>query len=297
MTLEALRPLLAYYDTAGAILRVLEFGPQTAAGLTAATGKGRRAVYAALAQLEAAQAVQKTAQGGVQNPALEYALSAKSCTEGVQNPALIPQASAENCTPPVQKTALETPVQKTAQPENTDPDSETGECKKLHTPSLISNSFKEENSLKNLTLNQLEGGVGETFLDDKALEEKPTPPSPPAKSKPKAPKYIPEGDPRVPAWVPTELWGQWCAARREMRKPLTATAVGRQCDDLTTWQGKYGLEAALGSLKNSIRNGWQGLFEPKGAIKPTATHQEREKWTAEDWTKIPDKKPEEKVWA
>lgn len=152
MTLEQLRPLLAHYDTAGAVLRVLEFGSFTAMGLIEATGKGRRAVYAALASLEAAQLVQKTAQEGVQNPALAYQLSAKSCTPPVQNPALTPESGAENCTDnplSVQNPAQGEGVQNPAQPQNAVQDEENDECKKLHSLET------DVNVLKSLSLKSL----------------------------------------------------------------------------------------------------------------------------------------------
>lgn len=67
----------------------------------------------------------------------------------------------------------------------------------------------------------------------------------------------------LPDWIPPELWAEWEQLRREKRKPLTPTARRRQLRDLERWRQKYGVEAALEAIETSIRNDWQGLFEPK----------------------------------
>ncbi len=56
-----------------------------------------------------------------------------------------------------------------------------------------------------------------------------------------------------------EAWGEWMTYRRELRKPLKETTVTRQLKFLA----KQGEELAVLSIHESIRNGWQGLFEPK----------------------------------
>ncbi len=61
-------------------------------------------------------------------------------------------------------------------------------------------------------------------------------------------------DPRFHA-----AWAEWCKDRRKRNKKLTEVAVQKQMDLLSGW----GLEAALMSIDQAIRNGYLGLFSPK----------------------------------
>jgi hypothetical protein len=55
-------------------------------------------------------------------------------------------------------------------------------------------------------------------------------------------------------------WDDWLAYRRERRLPaLKPRSVEAQLAKLAEW----GWAAAVSAIRNSIRNGWQGLFEPK----------------------------------
>jgi hypothetical protein len=67
------------------------------------------------------------------------------------------------------------------------------------------------------------------------------------------------------------LWGQWIDHRAEIRKPLTPTATHKQIETMSGW----GVARAVEAMSLSIRNGWQGIFEPseqkpsgKGKIGP-----------------------------
>lgn len=68
-------------------------------------------------------------------------------------------------------------------------------------------------------------------------------------------------------------WQEWCQFRREIKRPLTPTAVSRQLNflkELTEAQ-------ALASIDQSIRSGWTGLFPPAKSITHSQTvnfHQE-----------------------
>lgn len=55
-------------------------------------------------------------------------------------------------------------------------------------------------------------------------------------------------------------WLDWNAERKARGKPLTERAAKLQLDKLES----FGLAGAIRSIKQSIENGWQGLFEPKG---------------------------------
>ena len=60
----------------------------------------------------------------------------------------------------------------------------------------------------------------------------------------------------LPAGIDTELWANWVQHRIEIKKPLTSRAVSEQL--------KYLAEStdANGILKNSVRQGYQGLYPP-----------------------------------
>ena len=56
-------------------------------------------------------------------------------------------------------------------------------------------------------------------------------------------------------------WAKWRTLRRKGKKPATPWAdfFAAQLE----WLAKLGPTDAVESIENSIRNGWQGLFEPK----------------------------------
>ena len=54
-------------------------------------------------------------------------------------------------------------------------------------------------------------------------------------------------------------WSEWIAHRAEIKKPLKARAIEAQFEVFRKWgEGK-----SIESIRASIRNQWQGLFEPK----------------------------------
>jgi hypothetical protein len=57
-----------------------------------------------------------------------------------------------------------------------------------------------------------------------------------------------------------EVWSGWMRYRCELHKPLTESTIKQQVALLES----FGHDAAIVSIKNSIRNGWQGLFDPRG---------------------------------
>jgi hypothetical protein len=46
--------------------------------------------------------------------------------------------------------------------------------------------------------------------------------------------------------------------RKEMKKTLTDSSVQAQCKEFVLW----GEAKSISSIEQSIKNGWQGLFEP-----------------------------------
>jgi hypothetical protein len=56
-------------------------------------------------------------------------------------------------------------------------------------------------------------------------------------------------------------WQEWLDFRRKVkRKPVSATAAGKQLKELADW----GQAGAIASIQQSIKNDWQGLFPPDG---------------------------------
>jgi len=55
-------------------------------------------------------------------------------------------------------------------------------------------------------------------------------------------------------------WENWCAHRREIRKPLTERGVKIAVKDFAGG----GVKPCVAAINNSIKNGYQGLFAAKG---------------------------------
>jgi hypothetical protein len=76
-----------------------------------------------------------------------------------------------------------------------------------------------------------------------------------------------------PEWAENErfmqVWADWVEHRSEMRRPLTKAAIRMQIRDLKKIAEQYGVEGVIASIEQSIKNGWQGLFEPKQVPQPS----------------------------
>lgn len=70
----------------------------------------------------------------------------------------------------------------------------------------------------------------------------------------------------------TAVWQTWIECRREQKKPMTKRSAEMQLSDMAAW----GVEKAITAMKNSIRNGYQGLFEPSNGFKAKNTPPSRE---------------------
>ena len=65
----------------------------------------------------------------------------------------------------------------------------------------------------------------------------------------------------LPAWLPRELWADWCQHRREIKKPLTQLAAKKSISSLDGYRKKgYPPETVI---DHSIASNYQGLFSPK----------------------------------
>lgn len=72
-----------------------------------------------------------------------------------------------------------------------------------------------------------------------------------------------------PPGVDPRVWDDYLKHRSEKRKGMTPTAYSRLCKSLQKWLDD-GLDINA-SIVNSIRNGWTGVFEPKGKKKTSMT--------------------------
>ena len=54
-------------------------------------------------------------------------------------------------------------------------------------------------------------------------------------------------------------WKSWVVYRKQLKKSLTDSSVQAQCKEFVLW----GEAKSIASIEQSIKQGWQGLFEPK----------------------------------
>lgn len=97
--------------------------------------------------------------------------------------------------------------------------------------------------------------------DEDAPKSKPHPrakPKPNAKAKPKL-WEVPAFD--FPNWWPIEAWSRFVQHRRELKKPITPTALERTVAKLREWNEEGQDPAAV--LDQSVRNQWTGIFPLK----------------------------------
>lgn len=64
----------------------------------------------------------------------------------------------------------------------------------------------------------------------------------------------------------SNAWKRWESHRKEIRKPLTPTTTEQQLKQMAAMTES----AAIAMIENSIRGGYQGLFEAKPAFQPRA---------------------------
>ena len=66
---------------------------------------------------------------------------------------------------------------------------------------------------------------------------------------------------QLPAWIPSETWGDFVAMRRSIRKPMTTAAMRLQVKTLDKLRADGHSPRAV--LEQSIAGSWQGLFPIK----------------------------------
>lgn len=94
---------------------------------------------------------------------------------------------------------------------------------------------------------------------------------------------------QLPDWLSAEIWSSWVAYRRDLKKPIKSQQTVTQAINLLDRCRLNGYTPDE-IINQSIANGWQGLFEPKGA-KPKPRQQVRvaENFSGKDYgqTEIP----------
>ena len=108
---------------------------------------------------------------------------------------------------------------------------------------------------------------------------------------PKSPKpasFDPAGV-DLPEWLSVSVWKSWVDYRRDLKKPIKSQQTVTQAINLLERCKCSGYQPEE-IINQSIANGWQGLFEPKG-IKQPARNQTRvsENFAGKDYgqTEIP----------
>ena len=95
---------------------------------------------------------------------------------------------------------------------------------------------------------------------------------------------------QLPDWLSAEIWSSWVAYRRDLKKPIKSQQTVTQAINLLDRCRLNGYTPAE-IINQSIANGWQGLFEPKGA-RPQRRQESRvtERFADKDYgkTEIPD---------
>ncbi|HEE2503520.1 TPA: replication protein [Klebsiella pneumoniae] len=94
---------------------------------------------------------------------------------------------------------------------------------------------------------------------------------------------------QLPDWLSAEIWSSWVAYRRDLKKPIKSQQTVTHAINLLDRCRLNGYSPDE-IINQSIANGWQGLFEPKGA-KPQPRQQVRvaENFSGKDYgqTEIP----------
>ncbi|SSL02199.1 replication protein [Klebsiella pneumoniae] len=94
---------------------------------------------------------------------------------------------------------------------------------------------------------------------------------------------------QLPDWLSAEIWSSWVAYRRDLKKPIKSQQTVTQAINLLDRCRLNGYSPEE-IINRSIANGWQGLFEPKGAKQPSrAPSRVSENFAGKDYgqTEIP----------
>ncbi|HHR1002872.1 TPA: replication protein [Raoultella planticola] len=101
---------------------------------------------------------------------------------------------------------------------------------------------------------------------------------------PKAGSFDP-ANVQLPGWLSAEVWSSWVTYRRDLKKPIKSQQTVTQAINLLD---RCRINGYLPEeiINQSIANGWQGLFEPKGAkAQPRAQTRVTENFSGKDYGK------------
>lgn len=143
------------------------------------------------------------------------------------------------------------------------------------------NTLEEEDKEKDKERDK-EKEIGSDFDsigDD--LEFEPVPSPPPKPRKKPDPQVEISASLNTPEFV--TAWTEFIAHRKEIKKPMTPMAMKKQMNALES----LGPARAIAAINHSIRNGWQGIFEPDSASPPVKTVQTPESKASDDRFKMP----------
>ncbi|AWC85769.1 replication protein [Enterobacter cloacae complex sp. FDA-CDC-AR_0164] len=74
----------------------------------------------------------------------------------------------------------------------------------------------------------------------------------------------------LPEWLSVSVWKSWVDYRRDLKKPIKSQQTVTQAINLLERCKCSGYQPEE-IINQSIANGWQGLFEPKGSKQPSRT--------------------------
>ena len=60
----------------------------------------------------------------------------------------------------------------------------------------------------------------------------------------------------------SKAWLSWIKYRKEIKKPIKESTINAQWEEFKKW----GEQKSIISIELSIKNGWQGLFEPARSV-------------------------------
>lgn len=88
----------------------------------------------------------------------------------------------------------------------------------------------------------------------------------------------------IPNFINSDVWDSWVKHRSEIKKKLTRTQSEKQIEKLNKWHDAGHDVNEI--ITQSVANGWQGLFEPKGqknGYNNRQTDSERTKQQLQEW--------------
>ena len=74
-------------------------------------------------------------------------------------------------------------------------------------------------------------------------------------------KVVKKEEDNLPSWLDRKKWAEWIAYRKARRLTITEATITRQIAQLEKFKDQH-----VAMIEQSIKNGWQGIFELKGGV-------------------------------